>query len=693
MTLYLVFLRPLGLRLEVIPFAPNDYYEIEGYYDVDDYENGLNFYTMGNTRADFEAYVALFSEYELTDTYTDDYGDTWYTYEKGNIIVDLAYYNYDGEDWIDVFVYVDSASSGGSDDGNDSTGYANQDFSAEDKQLFLQYIGEVIPFAPNDYYEIEGYYDVDDYENGLNFYTMGNTRADFEAYIALFSEYELTDTYTDDYGDTWYTYEKGNIIIDLAYYNYEGEDWIDVFVYVDGTTGDGTVGGGGDAADVDIITNNGKGLPADSDGIYDVDFTKAQNVKDVTDQGYYIDGCPTVGKPAVLVIPVDFSDATAASEGYTTEKIKDIFMGEAGPADYYTVDEYYYISSYGKLDLDITVLDYWFRPANASSYYKTATMTVDGEEVMIGDQLILDEALAALAEVMDLSDFDSDGNGIIDAVVLINSLDIDSDSDFNWAYRYWNMYTDDEGYYYEYDGVSANDYVWASYQFIHESEDKYGNITYSDTTVMNSYTYIHEFAHILGVDDYYDTATGGSVMGGYDVMDAMPGDHNAYTKFNLGWITESRLIVADDEVSVWLGDFTQTGETVIIANNWDEALGAYQEYYVIVYYTNNGLNSGEYGYFDESGIVVYHVNASLYREEYDGELYYDVYNNNTSARSEYGTENNLIEFVLTTDGGYVFEVGDSLPEVIDDSGSALAYTFTVGTEKDGEIEIVFSKNA
>ena len=50
--------------------------------------------------------------------------------------------------------------------------------------------------------------------------------------------------------------------------------------------------------------------------------------------------------------------------------------------------------------------------------------------------------------------------------------------------------------------------------------------------------FIHEFGHILGIDDYYDTsASGEHPMEGYDIMDAMLGDHNAFSKFNQGWLT------------------------------------------------------------------------------------------------------------------------------------------------------------
>ena len=154
------------------------------------------------------------------------------------------------------------------------------------------------------------------------------------------------------------------------------------------------------------------------------------------------------------------------------------------------------------------------------------------------------------------------------------------------------------------------------------------------------------------------------------------------------------MIVAEDTVSVSLDSFNQNGDAIIIANNWDATLGAYQEYFIVIYYKNEGLNEG-YGYFDEEGIIVYHVNASLYVETIDGVTYYDVYNNNTDVNDPdgYGTENNLIELV-ENGNGYVFTQGDSLSANTRlDNGEKIAYTFTVDTITKDSATLTFRKNA
>ncbi len=669
---------------EVIPFAPTDEYYVDAYsYEG---ESGINFYTFGNVKADFDAYRQLFSAYTFVESYEDGSNNTWYTYQKGDYYVDLAFYETDDGNCIDVYAYLLTSSGG---EGGE-TGETYTDFTSEEKDKFIALFGEVIPFVPNTEYYVEEY--SLEGESGINFYTFGNTVADFTAYRQLFSDYTFVESYQDEYNDTWYTYQKGDYYVDLAFYETDSGNCIDVYAYVQESTGGENGGtGDGETENVDLITNNGKGLPQGTNGVYDVDLTDATYVKNVTDQGYYLDGCPTTGSPAVLVIPVDFSDYTAADRGYSTSVIEKAFLPDQ-VTTYYSVYDYYKLSSYGQLTLDITVLDFWFRPENPSTYYESATIDYFGETVDAGDQMVIDEALAYLATVMDLSEFDSDGNGCIDSIVVINTLDISEDN-FHWAYRYWNIYTDENDEYFVYDGVSANDYLWASYQFIHESYDAEGNVSYDDTNIVNPYTYIHEMGHILGADDYYDTAGVGSPMGGMDIMDSMTGDHNAFTKFNLGWLTTSRLVTTDTSVTLTLKDFYKNGDTILLANNWDPTLGAYQEYYILAYYKSVELNAGEGGYFAREGVVVYHVNATLYKEEIEGEVYYDIYYNNTDVSDEYGTEHDLIEYVKSNEDTYTYIAGNSLPATTDDSGAPLQYTFTVDALTDDTATITFTKLA
>lgn len=776
----------------VMPFIPNNDYIVDEFDPTEDGVNGVYFVTLGNTQEEFNSYKTSVTNlgFEFDGTEIGAEGDTWYLYSKDDLYLDITYYEYEDEFYIEVHLYKESSTgdggetpeipttsqiqaildeaadlsdqeklsgertatgtvkeitepyksqyknisfiltdgvaeilvhraygdcaatlkvgdtvtvtgniinykgtiefqypqlyiptSGGNEGGNSE--YLYTDFTASEKSLFNSYFGFVIPFMENNEYYLEEY--TLDGEEGLNFYLYGASQSEFNAYLAKFnSGYTNDGTDVDEYGDTWYFYSKGEYYVDLSYYNTEEGYVVDVYVYYQESS---NTGGNSGADYSDVITNDGKGLPNESDGVYDVDFTKA-DIKNVTELGYYIDGCPTEGNVKVLVIPVEFSDRTAASLGYSLDKLNKAFNGSGNDTDYRSVSEFYFESSYGKLDLEFVVLDEWFRPSHNSTYYASQEMDYYGSQVFIGDQLIMDEALAYLESRMDLSEFDSDGNSIIDAVVMINTLEIDDSTDFNWAYRYWNIYTDSEDYYFEYDGVSANDYLWASYQFLYEDE----NQNFNDTTAMNTYTFIHEFGHVLGANDYYDYTGKNSPLDGRDMMDYIIGDHNPYTKFNYGWLTTSRLVVASDKVTLTLNEFTSTGDSIIIANNWDDTLGAFQEYYVLMYYKHTGLNS-DGNYFDQEGVVMYHVNASLYLETEDGEPYYIVYNSNTDASDEYGTYDNLIELCKSSTNSYVHVAGSSSSSsLVDDLGNKISYIFSVDSLTDTSATLTFTKN-
>lgn len=611
--------------------------------------------------------------------------------EGDTIVLAGRYLNYNGKDEIVDAYYISSTSSSGGDSGS-SSNYTYTDFSSDEKSFLNSTIGFVIPFAPCDEYHLEDY--IDDY-GLINYYAIDQTIQDFNNYKAKWdNQFEYMGT--DDYdGTTLYVYSCNGIEMDISYYNCEFMDgstsWIiDVYIYVD-SFDSGDSGSTTPSQPNGLITNEGKGLPTGTNGIYDVNFTKASPLKDVHDQGYYLDGCPTVGDVNVLVIPVEFSDVTASSKGYSLDVLDKAFNDTTNSiSEYPSVKEFYNQSSYGKLNLTFDILDTWFKPSQPSTYYINLDKQNDDSNSVTSEQYILEEVLTKLDSSINFKDYDSDNNSSIDAIVMVNTLSINYDVDLQWAFRYWNLNVDNQGYYYEHDECYANDYLWASYEFLFDNGSDYNS-----NTPDNTYTFIHEFGHILGSDDYYDTSytdDGTSGLRGYDLMDSGFADHNPYTKFNYGWITSSRLITTDSSITIDLKDFSVDGDTIILANNFDPEMGVYQEYYVLMYYTNNGINSNEnLGLFKEEGILMYHVNASYYAEEYYGETYYDVYNNNTLS-GEYASEDMLIEFVLNGNN-IIYGVGDnSSKNIKDDNDDILAYSFKVNSLNGSTANLTITKN-
>ena len=248
---------------ETIPFLANNEYYVET--DTDEAGPYVNFYTVGNTEAEFEAYRNSLIGYTLADTHTGEGGVTVYSYEKGNICLDISYRPTDDGYITDVFVYIRDESG---DDNTDPSGKLYTDFTADEKDLLNSLLGTVIPFIPNNEYYVELLHDA--YGSYFNFYTYGNTEAEFEAYRNSLTDYTFTESYIDDYGDTVYCYRKGDICIDISYYLYEGEYVVDAYIYL------WTDDNGGDNTGDDNTGDDNTDTPTDPSGKTYTDFTASE---------------------------------------------------------------------------------------------------------------------------------------------------------------------------------------------------------------------------------------------------------------------------------------------------------------------------------------------------------------------------------------------------------------------------------
>ena len=126
------------------------------------------------------------------------------------------------------------------------------------------------------------------------------------------------------------------------------------------------------------------------------------------------------------------------------------------------------------------------------------------------------------------------------------------------------------------------------------------------------------------------------------MMDANVGDHNAFTKLLLGWVDP---YVVTGNCSLTLSSFGASGDCVMICKNKADP---FSEYYIIDYYTPDGLNAMEKGYsglFSVAGVRVYHVAATMKSDSSQIYGIWEIYANNNSD-----TTNKLISLV-EADGG------------------------------------------
>lgn len=378
---------------------------------------------------------------------------------------------------------------------------------------------------------------------------------------------------------------------------------------------------------ISISTNN-SGSYSDhvnyTKATYSKNFSKDNLNIDSLGYGYGYHYLPATGNSKILVIPIATSD-----KSFTDTELEDIntaFFGEADSSNHDSVASYYKKSSYSKLNITGEVTKIVKFNMTAAQLEKQFEIKQKNNENYT--DYILNSALEVLDDTIDFAEYDSNGDGYIDAVWMVYAPSYDSSSDFYWAYTTWNSIGPSQNSLYTYDGVHPSAYSWASKSFLYEK--KYQN--FPDT-----HTYIHETGHLLGLDDYYSYDYDSSKnfdtpIGGIDMMDLNIGDHTSFSKYLLGWIEPTVVtpeLLESNDNTFTLTSFTEKGKCLLIPIiNKDNTLNynntAFDEYLLVEYYTPTNLNeldltayTSGVSTYQKPGVLLYHINARVGKIEVD----------------------------------------------------------------------------
>lgn len=365
---------------------------------------------------------------------------------------------------------------------------------------------------------------------------------------------------------------------------------------------------------------------------------------DVIDNSVYcLSATPSVGNTKLLVIPVWFTDSSTFIKDNTKKEnvrsdIENTYFGKSTDTRWRTVKTYYEEESQGSLTLTGTVSE-WYSCGKAYSYYASDPASSTSGAPKTSD-LVETATNWYFSNHANESrrDYDSDGDGFLDGVMLIygapnytslypnykNMSDRDLQKINNlWAFCFWIQDPDVQ----KPASPGVNAFFWASYDFMYGSEvasaRSGSNYHGGDTSHCNldAHTYIHEMGHMFGLEDYYDYSSNYyQPAGAFSMQDHNVGGHDPFSVYALGW---GKAYIPTETVSINLKPFSTSGEMILLTPSWNENNSPFDEYLLLEYYTTDGLNTFDttYSYMSTSknypegskipGIRLWHVDARL----------------------------------------------------------------------------------
>lgn len=327
---------------------------------------------------------------------------------------------------------------------------------------------------------------------------------------------------------------------------------------------------------------------------------------------------PVTGSPHSLVILVNFKDTSFVTpapevafsnllnqQGYSTN-------GGTGSAR-----DYFMASSYGKFAPTFDVVGPVTLP-NAMAFYGANAANVTDVNAV---QMVVDACKLANAAGLDFSKYDVDNDGIIDNVFVYYAGYNEAEqgpANSIWPKRDGvypsDLYPTD----YNYSGTAAsvtfNGKRLLSYACTSELQGNTG------TNMCGVGTFCHEFGHVLGLPDYYNTTyINSATLNSWDIMDAgnynnngrTPPTYSVFDRFFLGYLTPEQVSTAANLtlLPIYQGT-TQPANTANQAflfsattHNLSGTNPSPNEYFMVEYRKQTGWDT----YLPAEGMCIWHV--------------------------------------------------------------------------------------
>jgi immune inhibitor A len=368
------------------------------------------------------------------------------------------------------------------------------------------------------------------------------------------------------------------------------------------------------------------------------------------------------GTVKALVLLVDFEENTSTTNKDHYEEL----LFSSGVYSTGSMRDYFKEVSYGNLDIVGDVFG-WYRMPEKYEYYVDNKFGTDGVYPHNAKRLVEDAVHAANADV-NFSDYDSDGDGIVDATFIVHAGRGAEETGLTtdiWSHR-WNLDTP-----VTVDNVKVIDYTI-------EAED--GRIG----------LFCHEFVHVYNIPDLYDTDYDSYGIGRWCLMSAgswggtnptgsRPIHPCAWVKKKLGWVNTKNPIANQNDVS--LPDIESNPEVMRLWTNGIES----KEYFLLENRQKKNFDSE----LPAGGLLIYHIDESQLTnsnqfhplvgiEQADGERDLENAENEGDQGDVYrGTTGNTIFDVSTNPNSKSYLDEGTLVDITDITNSNVNVTFNV----------------
>lgn len=337
------------------------------------------------------------------------------------------------------------------------------------------------------------------------------------------------------------------------------------------------------------------------------------------------------GEITIPVLSLHFSDGDDNLFNIINDKenLEKLFNKADESVGLTSVSEFYKASSYGKLSITFDILDV-YDTKKEKNELETQSDTKD----LVDD--ILDDLISK--KEIDISKYDYDGNGKIDAMWVIPDYNyVQFSQNINkWAYTSLTSPNNKVG--------NVDNFSWASAKFMHYGYDY----------LYDPHIFIHETGHLFGLNDYYDNTSKSSPLCSLDMMDYNVLDHNSYSKMILNW---KKPYIVYGNATINENEIKENNSFVVVLNDEKRLVkddkgkyyfNPFSEYMVIDYFDyDNELNKYDLvnGYdpvnlepnssLSKSGYRVYHIDSrKLFLDKTNDEIEVSLFNSNIPLDSE-----------------------------------------------------------